>query len=338
MTEVTGALLTARGLVKSFRAGRGSLSRRAPRFNAVDGVDLDIRRGETLAIVGESGCGKSTLGALLLGLTAASAGTVLFDGAHVGARQDREWRRQRARLQVIFQDAAGSLDGRLTAFAQVREALTIHGADDRDARTAAMLEAVGLGKNLWTSVPGELSGGQQQRVVIARAMVMRPDLMVCDEPVSALDVSIQAQVIELLRTLQASTGLTLLFISHDLAVVRQIADRVAVMYLGRIVEEGPVDDLFDAPRHPYTQSLIASVPVPDPARRRTATLAPGEPPSQRNPPPGCRFHPRCHHATVRCREEPPALRVFSVARPDHRAACHHAEAIAAQTGARIAAE
>ncbi len=330
------ALLTASDLTRSFRAGRKRMFRPAPRFNAVDGVDIEVARGETLAIVGESGCGKSTLGTLLLGLAEPSAGRVLFDGQPVRGRGGDAWRRMRRRIQVIFQDTNGSLDPRLPIFAQVREPLDIHriGARaERDARTRAILGAVGLGPHLWQHVPGELSGGQQQRVVIARAAILEPEMIVCDEPVSALDVSIQAQVLRLLRQLQRDMGLTMVFISHDLAVVRHVADRVAVMYLGRIVETGSAERVFQAPQHPYTQALLAAVPVPDPARRTARVLATGEPPSPMNPPPGCRFHPRCPHAVPRCRSEVPALRPIA----GRETACHVAGALDAEI-TRIAAE
>ncbi|XWN32638.1 MAG: ATP-binding cassette domain-containing protein [Devosia sp.] len=326
---MTLAILQAHALTKSYRAGRGSLMRRAPRFNAVDGVSLKVQGGETLAIVGESGCGKSTLGAMLLGLTAPSSGTVLIDGAPFPRKASAAWRQLRRRVQVIFQDAPGSLDPRLTVFRQVRAPLAIHAigtATERDRLTRDILKAVELGEHLWGCVPGELSGGQQQRVVIARACVLEPDIIVCDEPVSALDVSIQAQVVRLLQRLQARMGLTLVFISHDLAVVRHVADRVAVMYLGQIVEEGPADRVFDAPAHPYTRALLSAVPVPDPSRRTPLMLAKGEPPSPMNPPSGCRFHTRCPHADEVCGESAPQLRQTL----ERRVSCHYAERLAAR--------
>lgn len=327
-------ILSARGLVRTYRVNGTGLFARSRFLTAVDGVDLDVRHGETLAVVGESGCGKSTLGNLLIGLTAASAGAVIFDGAAVGARRTAAWRTLRKRLQVIEQDATGALDPRIPVFAQVMEPLRIHrvgNAAERTARAAQMMRAVGLGEHLWRAIPVELSGGQQQRVVIARAAVLRPDLIVCDEPVSALDVSIQAQVIALLRRLQAEMRLTLVFISHDLAVVRQVADRIAVMYLGRIVEEGAAADLFEEPRHPYTAALLSAVPVPDPTRRTPPILVRGEPASPIDAPTGCRFHPRCPHARARCRDDAPPLRQLG----RRSVACHFAEALGDDVDAGI---
>ena len=309
---------------RAFVYRRGTLTHGAKSFNAVDGVSLALTKGETLAVVGESGCGKSTLGRLAAGLMRPTGGSVNLDGIAFGDLSSDGWRDSRKRVQVIFQDAAGSLDPRLPVEVQVREPLDLHNIgtrEERRRRTEEMLRAVKLGRHLWKAVPGELSGGQQQRVVIARALILEPGLLICDEPVSALDVSIQAQIISLLADMRARLDLTMIFISHDLAVVRQIADRVAVMYLGEIVEEGPIERLFSTPRHPYTQALLAAVPVPDPAVKRTKQLLMGDPPSPHAPPAGCRFHTRCPVATERCGAEVPNMRSFG---PVH-VACHHAE-------------
>lgn len=309
---------------RAFVYRRGTLTHGAKSFNAVDGVSLALSKGETLAVVGESGCGKSTLGRLAAGLMRPTGGSVNLDGIAFGDLSSDGWRDSRKQVQVIFQDAAGSLDPRLSVEAQVREPLDLHNIgtrEERHRRAEEMLRAVKLGRHLWKAVPGELSGGQQQRVVIARALILEPGLLICDEPVSALDVSIQAQIISLLADMRARLDLTMIFISHDLAVVRQIADRVAVMYLGEIVEEGPIERLFSTPRHPYTQALLAAVPVPDPAVKRPKQLLMGDPPSPHAPPAGCRFHTRCPIATERCGAEAPEMRSFG---PVH-VACHHVE-------------
>ena len=315
------ALLKADGLTRAFIHQRGSLFTGPKRFNAVEDVSLEIRAGETVGIVGESGCGKSTLGRVICGLMRPTAGRALFRGSDLATLDPDAWRKSRRRIQMIFQDAPGSLDPRVAVEDQVREPLDLHAigtAVERRQKAAAMLDAVQLGAHLRRAVPSELSGGQQQRVVIARALILEPELLVLDEPVSALDVSIQAQTITLLTEMRACMGVAMLFISHDLAVVRQIADRVAVMYLGRIVEEGDVATLFTRPQHPYTRSLLEAVPVPDPSVRRRRTLLRTEPPSPHAPPPGCRFHTRCPVAIDRCRSEIPIMR-----RVDGRqVACH----------------
>lgn len=309
---------------RSFVYRKATLTRQALSFKAVDTVSLDLQRGETLAVVGESGCGKSTLGRLVAGLMDPSEGRAVFNGTDFASLSHTDWRSSRKRVQVIFQDAAGSLDPRLPVEIQVREPLDLHGVgspSERSLRAAAMLEAVQLGRHLWAAVPSELSGGQQQRVVIARALILEPDLLICDEPVSALDVSIQAQIIALLRDIRTRMGLTLLFISHDLAVVRQIADRVAVMYLGQVVECGPLDQVFSAPRHPYTKALLSAVPVPDPAAKREKHLLAGDPPSPHTPPSGCRFRTRCLKVQPVCAQREPQL----VANGDHEVRCHFPE-------------
>lgn len=320
-------MLQAIGVTKSYAVGRRGWLRPAPRFNAVDGVDLTVAPGETVGIVGESGCGKSTLARLLLGLSRPDAGQVLFEGQDVNALDTTAWRALRTRMQLVFQDARGALDPRLPARIQVREALEIHNRPDADSRTDEVLEAVRLGAHLRDSYPHELSGGQLQRVVIARALALGPDLLVLDEPVSALDVSIQAQIVNLLRDLQTRMGLAFVFVSHDLSVVRHMADRVHVMYLGRVVEEGPRATIFAAPRHPYTAALLAAAPTRNPNQRQTRVQARGETPNPQKPPSGCRFHPRCPFADRVCAEKVPTLRSLD----GHRLACHHAERLGALT-------
>lgn len=323
------SLLVAERLVKNFDGPRGGLLARRNKVHAVDGVSFGIARGETLGLVGESGCGKSTVGQLVLNLVEPSSGRVHFDGEDVSTLDAAGWRARRRDLQLIFQDSRNALDPRLSVSTQVAEGLQIHRLDAVRERTAAMLAAVGLGGDLGDRHPHELSGGQVQRAVIARALAVEPQFVVCDEPVAALDVSIQAQVVNLLCDLQAERGLAYLFISHDLSLVRHIADRVAVMYAGRIAEISPRTALFECPLHPYTKALIAAVPVArarKSSRRSKAQPLQGDPPSPLAPPDGCRLHPRCPHATEQCRTESPSLR--SLGDTSHLVACHHAEALA----------
>ena len=301
------ALLEANDLVKHFPI-RSALGRRVGAVRAVDGVSLRVARGEVLAIVGESGCGKSTLGRLLLRLIEADSGTLHFDGEDLRALPPAALRARRRAMQLIFQDPFASLDPRMTVEAAIMEPLKLHGLHQgrERARVAELLERVGLRPELARRWPHEFSGGQRQRIAIARALASEPRLIIGDEPVSALDVSVQAQVVNLLKGLIAELGLTFVLISHDLGVVRQVADRVAVMYLGRIVEEGPAEEIFRAPRHPYTRALLAAVPGQG-GPKGVATVLEGDVPSPVNPPPGCRFNTRCPFAEARCRSEVPTL-------------------------------
>ncbi len=317
------ALLDVADLAKHYPVKRGMLGRAGGVVRAVDGVSFSIARGETLALVGESGCGKSTTARLVLRLIEPTGGTVRFGGQEVAGRA--ELRALRRRVQVVFQDPYASLNPRLTVGEAIAEPMEVHGIGDAAARAARVEELLGLvGLAPWQAVryPHEFSGGQRQRIGIARALAVRPELVVCDEPVSALDVSIQAQVVNLLKDLQARFGLSYLFIAHDLAVVRHMADRVAVMYLGQIVETAPKRALFASPRHPYTRALLAAIPHPDPRRRGRVTPPGGDVPSPMNPPPGCRFHTRCPHAQAVCRDQPPPLREVA---PGQHSACHFAE-------------
>jgi len=313
-------LLEASDLVRIYRARKGLFSKPAD-IRAVDGVSLKVMPGETLGIVGESGSGKSTLGRMLLGIDPAQGGHVSYDGQPMPRLGTPQWRALRARMQFVYQDPLAALDKRLPISAQIGEPLEIHNLLDNDkgaARIAELMSAVGLRPDQADRFPHELSGGQRQRAVIARALASRPKLLVCDEPVAALDVSIQAQVVNMLRDLQEDNGIAMVFISHDLKVVRNIADRVAVMYLGRIVEEASSDVLFHAPRHPYTQALVSSVPVPG-RKLKDRTILQGEPPNPANRPSGCAFHPRCPLAAEICRTAAPELRWVG---PNRSAACH----------------
>jgi oligopeptide transport system ATP-binding protein len=316
-------LLRVNNLVKHFPLKGGLLSRNAERVHAVDGVSFDIRRGETLGLVGESGCGKSTTGRCILRLVEPTSGEIWFEGKDTTALSGGELRALCRDMQIIFQDPYASLDPRMTIGAIIGEALVIHGlARTRQAfeeRVAELLETVGLTADHMRRFPHEFSGGQRQRIGIARALAVSPKLIVCDEPVSALDVSIQAQVINLLEDLQQQFGLTYLFIAHDLSVVEHISTRVAVMYLGRIVEQAETAAILGEPLHPYTEALLASVPVAHPRLKRARRPLPGDVPSPIAPPSGCAFHTRCPYAEARCRAETPLLREV---RPGHVVACH----------------
>ena len=310
-------LLQIEDLVVDYPLGRRTV-------HAVSGVSLSVARGETLGLVGESGCGKSTLGRAILQLRLPTSGTVRFDGVDLGALGAESLRRMRRRMQLIFQDAIASLNPRRRIGDIVAEPLVIAREGDahrRSRRVREMLEAVGLDPDLAMGRrPHEFSGGQCQRVCIARALVVEPELVVCDEPVSALDVSVRAQILNLLEAMKARHGLTLLFIAHDLAVVKVVSDRVAVMYLGRICEIGVTETLFARPAHPYTRLLLDAIPVPDPRVRPAENLTSGEPPSPVDPPSGCRFRTRCPRADRRCAEETPRLREVA---PGQMVACHH---------------
>lgn len=317
-------LLEVEGLSKHFPVRGGFLRGIKGHVRAVEDVSFTVREGETLGLVGESGCGKSTLGRTLLRLEEATAGSVRLAGRDVLRASSREMMGLRREMQMVFQDPYSSLNPRLTVGESVAEPLDIHRIgtrSERRARVRDLFARVGLREEMLDRFPNEFSGGQRQRVGLARALALRPRLIVADEPVSALDVSVQAQVLNLMAELQREFQLTYVFISHDLAVVDYISDRIAVMYLGRIVEIGPRERVFGATAHPYTKALIASSPIPDPNRRGETTAISGEIASPLNPPSGCAFHPRCPLATEQCRRERPTLSAVAGA-PDHLAACH----------------
>jgi peptide/nickel transport system ATP-binding protein len=347
-SESTAAdvLLQVRGLEVHFPIRRGVVfDRTVGHVRAVDGVDLAVRRGQTYGLVGESGCGKSTLGRAILRLEEPTGGTVTFDGQDLRELGSDALRRSRRRMQMVFQDPLASLDPRQSVESLLTEPLHVHSLSEADrerygkdgaashlAKARDMLEVVGLPQSALAKYPHEFSGGQRQRIGIARAMVLNPDLVIADEPVSALDVSVQAQVINLLEELQDLLGLTYIVIAHDLAVVRHISDQIGVMYLGRLVEEAPSDDLYGEPLHPYTIALMSAIPIPDPAveDRRERILLRGDLPSPANPPRGCRFHTRCpYRQETRCDDEVPELRPLEGLSPDRRVACHWAEDIRA---------
>jgi oligopeptide/dipeptide ABC transporter ATP-binding protein len=319
---VAAPLMEARGLAVHFPIRRGLLRRQVGTVKAVDGVDLSVAPGETLALVGESGCGKTTTGKTLLRLIEPTAGSITFEGADITRLPAAAMMALRRKMQIVFQDPYASLNPRMRVGAILAAPYEIHGigdARDRPDRVARLLRQVGLPAEAAQRFPHEFSGGQRQRIGIARALALEPRLVVGDEPVSALDVSIQAQIVNLMRRLQAEYRLAYLFISHNLGVVAHIADRVAVMYLGRVVEQGSREEIFFDARHPYTQALLAALPEPVPGGRRARQKLGGDVPSPANPPPGCGFHPRCPVAIARCRTEAPARRTVSAT---HDAACH----------------
>jgi peptide/nickel transport system ATP-binding protein len=322
---MTEPLLRVRDLRKYFVQRSGLLKQHKNYLRAVDGVSFDLQRGETLGLVGESGCGKSTLGKTLLRLYEPDAGEIVFDGRDIRALPRAPMRQLRKRMQMVFQDPYDSLNSRHTIGDIIEEPLLVHavgGPRERRAAVAALLEQVGLPAASIDRFPHEFSGGQRQRIGIARAIALNPDFVVCDEPLSALDVSVQAQIINLLLALRASMQLSMLFISHDLSVVRHLSDRVAVMYLGQLVELAPAASIYTEARHPYTQYLIASIPKPELGHTRQPPLR-GEVPSPLAPPTGCRFHTRCPIAQERCRVEAPQLKVIASDQA-HQVACHFA--------------
>jgi len=321
-------LVSLRNLHKHFHLGGNLFGRNRATLRAVDGVDLDIRRGETLGLVGESGCGKSTLARTLIRLYRPTGGEMLFEGTDIAPLSERGLAPFRSRIQMIFQDPYASLNGRMTVRDLIAEPLEIARIGNQQSRTERvfeLLERVGLNPDHATRFAHEFSGGQRQRIGIARAIALNPDLVICDEPISALDVSIQAQVVNMLEDLQDELGLTYLFITHDLSMVRHISDRIGVMYLGRIVELANNHDLYARPSHPYTRALLASIPVPDPTVRGKGEPMRGEIPSPVDIPSGCRFRTRCPLATELCAAEEPALRDVG---GGHLAACHYAEVAA----------
>ncbi|MEK6711486.1 MAG: dipeptide ABC transporter ATP-binding protein [Nitrospinota bacterium] len=319
------ALLEVKNLVKYFPVRGGVFSQVRAHVRAVDGVSFAVAKGETLGLVGESGCGKSTTGRAVLRLIEPTSGEVIFQGQDVLALDREQMRKLRRKMQIIFQDPYASLNPRMTVGSIVGEPLAIHHiakGKEREDQVAALLHRVGLRPEHMRRYPHEFSGGQRQRIGIARALALNPDLIIADEPVSALDVSIQAQIINLLEDLQKEFGIAYVLIAHDLAVVQHISDRIAVMYLGKIVETAAADDLVMSPKHPYTEALLSAVPVPDPKVKKKRMILRGDVPSPVNPPPGCRFHTRCPYKEDLCAQEEPPMREIL---PGHYSACHFAE-------------
>ena len=320
---MTEPLLQLKDVQTHFPLRRGAWGRVRARVKAVDGVSLEIRGGETLGLVGESGCGKSTLGRTVLRLIEPTAGSIRFDGRELVGLPPPELRALRRRMQIIFQDPYASLNPRMTVRQLVAEGLDIHrigGRVERQRRVAELLDKMGLARDAAERYPHEFSGGQRQRIGIARALALAPDFIVADEPISALDVSIQAQIVNLLVELQRELGLTYLFIAHDLKIVEYISDRVAVMYVGKIVELAPTERLYNEPQHPYTEALLSAVPRPDPTIKKQRIILPGDVPSPINPPSGCRFHTRCLYAKADCKTVEPQLQNIG---GGHYVACHY---------------
>ncbi len=333
MAEKTETLAEVKDLKVHFPIRRGLLKRQTGAVRAVDGVSFSLYRGETLGLVGESGCGKSTTGLAMLRLLDATSGQILFNGQDIALLNEGQLRKSRQHMQMVFQDPYSSLNPRMTVGSIIIEPLNVHNVGApaaRRERVQELMKLVGLNPSFINRYPHEFSGGQRQRVGLARALATNPALIVADEPISALDVSIQAQVVNLMADLRGQLGLTYLMVSHDLSMVRYISDRVAVMYLGRIVEIGVRNDVFDAPRHPYTRALLSAIPTPDPKRERTRKriVLQGDVPNPANPPSGCRFHPRCPMASALCRESDPQLRSADPSaapgHATHQVACHHA--------------
>ena len=323
-TEAAGELLRVQNLKKYFELGGGVLGGKRMSIRAVDNVSFSVRPGETFGLVGESGCGKTTLGQTIIRLYEPTDGSIVFDGVEMAGLSEKKLRPIRRNMQMIFQDPSASLDPRMTVSSVISEPLNIFGVGtkkDRQERVQELLRTVGLNSYFANRYPHEFSGGQRQRIGIARALALNPKLVICDEPVSALDVSIQAQVLNLLKSLQQQFALTYLFIAHNLAVVAHISDRVGVMYLGKLVEIGDAREITERPRHPYTQALISAVPVPDPTRQRSRIVLEGDVPSPANPPSGCRFHPRCPIARPDCAQVEPQLRLVA---ENHWVSCHYA--------------
>ncbi len=325
MSSENGALLEVQSLKKYFPIRKGVLQREVERVHAVDDVTLSVRKGETIGLVGESGCGKSTLGRCIVRLLEPTAGDVVFEGRSIGKLKPRALRPLRREMQMVFQDPYASLNPRKRVGAIISDPMKIHGIGDRGERkkrVEELLEVVGLSPEHYNLFPHEFSGGQRQRIGVARALALRPKLVVADEPVSALDVSIQAQMVNLLEDLQNDFGLTYVFIAHDLGVVRHVSDRIAVMYLGKLVELSPAEELYTRPIMPYTEALLSAVPIPDPdlSEKRERIVLAGDVPSPIHPPSGCRFHPRCRYATEICSQVEPPLTDYG---NGHLAACHH---------------
>lgn len=325
-TPADAPILELRDLRMHFPMHEGVFKRAARFCKAVDGVSLTLNAGETLGLVGESGCGKSTLGKCIVRLNQPTSGQILFDGEDLATLSRSRLKPHRRHLQMVFQDPVESLNARHTVGEILAEPFVIHGVGDAAAQRASvakLLDRVGLPASAADRYPFEFSGGQRQRIGIARAISLNPRVLVCDEPVSALDVSIQSQVLNLFLELQRELGLSYLFIAHNLAVVKQVSDRIAIMYLGRVVELAPADEIYQRPRHPYTKALISAIPQPEPRRKSERIVLQGDVPSPIDPPSGCPFHPRCPHATDRCRTEVPALRPAPNAPAGHTVSCHY---------------
>ena len=324
MSENTNILLETKNLSKYFTGKKGLLNRQPAQVKAVDHVSLTVNKGETLGLVGESGCGKSTLGRTILRLIPATEGQVLYNGEDILTYDKKKMWEMRRKLQIIFQDPYSSLNPRMTVYDLISAPLEVYKVGTKEERremVEEILQEVGLDKQYLNRFPHEFSGGQRQRIGIARALILNPEFVVCDEAVSALDVSVRAQVLNLMRNMQQKKNLTYLFISHDLSVVRHISDRIAVMYLGSVVEVAEKAQLYSNPMHPYTKALLSAIPLPDVKKIRQRIILEGDVPSAYNPPSGCKFHTRCPYATDRCRQEAPVLQEVE---KGHKAACHRA--------------